>query len=60
MRLIGQLRAPLLVRHGERDDIVPISQGRALFDTASEPKQWRAFPDLGHNDLVPLGPMPQR
>jgi fermentation-respiration switch protein FrsA (DUF1100 family) len=53
-RLIGGLEAPLLVLHGERDDIVPVSQGRALFDAAPEPKQIRTFPNLGHNDLVPL------
>ncbi len=51
---IGELDAPLLVLHGERDDIVPVSQGRALFEAAPEPKQIRIFPGLGHNDLVPL------
>jgi uncharacterized protein len=55
IRLIGDLEAPLLVLHGERDDIVPPSHGRALFDAAPEPKQIRTFPDLGHNDLVPMG-----
>jgi fermentation-respiration switch protein FrsA (DUF1100 family) len=54
LRLIADLEAPLLVLHGERDDIVPVSQGRALFDAAPEPKQIRTFRDLGHNDLVPL------
>jgi fermentation-respiration switch protein FrsA (DUF1100 family) len=54
LRLIGGLDAPLLVLHGERDDIVPLSHGRALFDAAPEPKQFRSFSDLGHNDLVPL------
>jgi len=54
LRLIRHLEAPLLVLHGERDDIVPLSQGRALFEAAPEPKQIRTFPDLGHNDLVPL------
>jgi fermentation-respiration switch protein FrsA (DUF1100 family) len=54
LRLIPKLRVPLLVLHGERDDIVPISHGRALFDAAPGPKQMRTFPDVGHNDLVPL------
>ena len=54
IRLIEDLKAPLLVLHGERDDIVPLSHGQALFDAAPEPKQIRTFPDLGHNDLVPL------
>jgi hypothetical protein len=54
IRLIGDLDAPLLVLHGERDEIVPLSHGQALFDAAPEPKQIRTFPGLGHNDLVPL------
>jgi fermentation-respiration switch protein FrsA (DUF1100 family) len=54
LRLVPGLRAPLLVLHGEDDDIVPPSHGRALFDAAPEPKDLRVFPGLGHNDLVPL------
>src|SRR4051794_2181089 len=54
LRLIPDLRAPLLVLHGERDEIVPVSHGRALFDAAPEPKRIEVFRELGHNDLVPL------
>ena len=54
IRLIADLEAPLLVLHGERDDIVPVDHGRALFEAAPEPKQIRIFPGLSHNDLVPL------
>jgi len=52
LRLISSLRAPLLVLHGDRDDIVPLAHGRALFEAASEPKRIRVFAGLGHNDLV--------
>jgi uncharacterized protein len=51
---IGELRAPLLVMHGDRDDIVPLAHGRALFDAAPEPKRMHVFEGLGHNDLVTL------
>ena len=54
LRRIHKLHAPLLVLHGERDDIVPLSQGRTLFESASEPKRMHVFPGLGHNDLLPL------
>ena len=54
LRLIRGLEAPLLVLHGDRDDVVPVSQARALFDAAPEPKQLRIFGDAGHNDLIPL------
>jgi fermentation-respiration switch protein FrsA (DUF1100 family) len=53
LRRIPELQAPLLVLHGDRDDIVPLSQGRALFDAARGPKRMHVFPGLGHNDLVP-------
>jgi fermentation-respiration switch protein FrsA (DUF1100 family) len=32
------LRAPLLVIHGDADEVVPYAQGRAVFDAAPEPK----------------------
>jgi uncharacterized protein len=54
LRLIEELEAPLLVLHGDRDDIVPLSQGRALFEAAPGSKHMHVFPGLGHNDLVSL------
>jgi uncharacterized protein len=51
---VRELGSPLLVLHGDRDKIVPVSQGRALYDDAREPKRMHVFPGLGHNDLVPL------
>ena len=55
LRLIANLRAPLLVLHGEDDMIVPVEHGQALFDAAPEPKRLRILPGVGHNDLVTLG-----
>jgi uncharacterized protein len=54
LRRVHELHAPLLVLHGDRDDIVPLSQGKALFEAAPGPKRLHVFPGLGHNDLVPL------
>jgi fermentation-respiration switch protein FrsA (DUF1100 family) len=53
LRRIGELRAPLLLLHGDRDEIVPVAQGRALFAAAPEPKRLHLFAGLGHNDLIP-------
>jgi fermentation-respiration switch protein FrsA (DUF1100 family) len=36
---IARVKAPLLVLHGERDRVVPVAFGRALFEAASEPKR---------------------
>jgi uncharacterized protein len=54
VRRIQELRAPLLVLHGDGDEIVPLSQGRDLFEAAPEPKRMHVFPGRGHNDLVTL------
>ncbi len=51
---IRDLRAPLLVLHGDRDEIVPLAQGRALFEAAPDPKHMHVLSGLGHNDLIPL------
>jgi fermentation-respiration switch protein FrsA (DUF1100 family) len=47
---ITRLRVPLLVLHGEDDEIVPLAQGRRLFAAAPEPKRFFAIPGAGHND----------
>jgi uncharacterized protein len=52
LRLIAGLRAPLLVIHGEDDDIVPAEEGQALHDAAPQPKRLLLLPGVGHNDLV--------
>ena len=51
---IRGLECPLLVMHGDRDHIVPVEQGKALFEAAPEPKTLRLFPGTGHNDLLAL------
>src|SRR5687768_14783636 len=34
----SRLRAPLLVLHGDADEVIPYAQGRAIFEAAPEPK----------------------
>jgi hypothetical protein len=52
---IGQVRAPILVLHGERDRVVPLRFGRALFDAAPEPKELWLAREAGHEDLARYG-----
>ena len=47
---IASVSAPLLVIHGERDEIVPYSMGVALFAAANEPKQLAGLAEAGHSD----------
>jgi fermentation-respiration switch protein FrsA (DUF1100 family) len=55
---IGQLRLPLLAIHGEKDDLIPLSDGRELFEAAPEPKAWYPIPGAGHNDTYIAGGQP--
>ncbi|ULE34163.1 alpha/beta hydrolase [Mycobacterium sp. IDR2000157661] len=48
---IAAVRVPVLVVAGDRDDIVPASMSRRLFEAANEPKRWLLVPGAGHNDL---------
>lgn len=52
LKKISRIKAPLLIIHGTKDDIVPIQQARALYSRANEPKQMYEFQDAGHNDLI--------
>jgi fermentation-respiration switch protein FrsA (DUF1100 family) len=52
---VRRLRVPLLVLHGERDEIVPFAQGRRLFEAAPEPKRFFPIPGAGHNDTYLVG-----
>jgi uncharacterized protein len=47
---IASVHAPLLVIAGDRDDIVPLSLSRRLYDAAVEPKRFVLVPGAGHND----------
>lgn len=49
---IAHLQAPLLIIHGERDEIVPPSHGEALLAAAPAPKRMHAVHGADHNDLI--------
>jgi uncharacterized protein len=52
---IARVHAPLLVLHGERDNIVPVRFGEKLFALAQEPKRMVRFPLGGHVNLDDYG-----
>jgi fermentation-respiration switch protein FrsA (DUF1100 family) len=52
---IGKVKAPILFLHGERDRVVPIRFGRALFDAAPEPKEFWSAREAGHETLAQFG-----
>lgn len=52
---IGALRAPLLILHGTRDEVVPFGLGQELYHQAPWPKQFVAIENAGHNDIGTAG-----
>jgi len=48
---IGEVTAPVLVLHGDRDNIVPMALAERLYGLINAPKRFVRFPGIGHNDL---------
>ncbi|MFQ5949317.1 MAG: alpha/beta hydrolase [Nitrospiria bacterium] len=55
---ISRVGTPLLLMHGDRDEIIPYSHGQRLFESAREPKQFYTIPGAGHNDTYLVGGRP--
>jgi len=52
---IGKISVPLLVLHGDRDDVVPYEQGKKVFSAARAPKEFYTIPGASHNDTYRVG-----
>jgi fermentation-respiration switch protein FrsA (DUF1100 family) len=52
---IDRITEPLLILHGDRDQVVPQEMGRALFAAANEPKQGFWPKGAGHGDIFDKG-----
>jgi len=48
---IAAINAPLLILHGEADQVIPQGFGKRLFDLAREPKTFLSLGPVGHNAL---------
>ncbi len=49
---VRRLRVPLLVAHGDQDELVPFELGERLFAAAPEPKRFLRVPGAAHNDVL--------
>ncbi len=58
LRKIGQISAPLLFFHGNRDELVAYGNGKELFAAANEPKEFYTIEGAGHNDTYYCGGEP--
>ncbi len=52
---LSRVSLPVLVIHGDRDDIVPIALGREVFAAAREPKSLYVIEGANHNDTYQIG-----
>ncbi|TVR98975.1 MAG: alpha/beta hydrolase [Rhodospirillales bacterium] len=53
---ISRCTLPTLIIHGERDFIIPVGDGRALYEASpAADNQLLAVPGAGHNDLMLVG-----
>ena len=57
IRKLTEVDLPLLVIHGERDTILPVANGQALYDASpASQKRILRVPRAGHNDLLFYAP----
>jgi fermentation-respiration switch protein FrsA (DUF1100 family) len=52
---IGRVRAPVLIIHGDADEVVPVAHARRLYEAAAEPKRLAIVAGAMHNDVITVG-----
>lgn len=54
---LANIHVPVLIIHGQRDELIPYAEAEGLFAAANEPKQLYTVPSAGHNDVsISAGP----
>ena len=48
---IAKVRAPILILHGEGDQVIPYTSGKYLYTLANQPKTFHPLGDAGHEAL---------
>ena len=46
---LKRVKVPVLISHGDPDPVIPLDEGRALYEAANEPKKLLIFAGAGHN-----------
>jgi fermentation-respiration switch protein FrsA (DUF1100 family) len=52
---VANVKAPVLILHGDRDDVVPIASGEQLYKLITSPKRFVRLPGGGHENLGSFG-----
>jgi len=52
---LRDIHVPVLVLHGDRDTVIPLDLGRAVYEAANEPKEFVVISGADHNDTYLVG-----
>ena len=52
---LKRMQRPLLIIHGQRDELIPFAHGQRLFQAANQPKSFYPIAGAGHNDTYLIG-----
>ena len=52
LKMIKDVKCPVLIIHGTKDSVIPYRHGKELFELANEPKRFISVQGANHNDLV--------
>lgn len=47
-KIVKNVKAPIMIIHGTADDVVPIEEGRSIFENANEPKEMKEIEGADH------------
>ncbi len=52
---IPQLKMPVLIVQGTQDEVIPVAQGRLVYEAAPQPKKFLSVEGAHHNDVYVVG-----
>jgi uncharacterized protein len=55
VRKLPEIRVPVLILHGDRDEVVPLDQAQQLYAAANQPKTLHIIHGAHHNDTYVVG-----
>ncbi|MEM7620257.1 MAG: alpha/beta hydrolase [Pseudomonadota bacterium] len=55
IKFITKINAPLLILHGQRDNLIPVQSAQKLFEAATNPKEMKLYQYGTHTDLYGHG-----
>lgn len=54
--MVREIREPILILHGAKDEVVPRKMGERLYQEAPQPKRFVSFPNAEHSNIYEVAP----